>query len=191
MEEITPLHGSYIYADEVLIVEETYLHFADSTTSICDISREYILKNGKIELNVTYYFPKDAYLYLSYTCMLPLPAGMAKTSELYLENKSAQVIDFSNANITGSSTTIHSGYPANVVEFNGITKNGNDFSITTEVYTLKDSCDNFNSNFKTAIYNLESAGIKLYFGKYDEFEKVAIPKGTQWHTKSSWTLNVE
>ncbi len=176
------------------IVEKTKLKFGEADpakgTYYCDVVREYTIVGQKITLDVTYDYTRDAYFWLSYTCMFPVP----KTLGLY--------IDFLNDD--GTTTTwrtlkkgaadysgpMYGKLPAAECKIYGY--QNTDLSFRVQVYTKNDSLENYKNDSKLMYWDMNGDSNKIYFSKFPSADgsRTLVKAGTHYETSCSWILDI-
>ncbi|HAN21899.1 MAG: hypothetical protein A2Y15_06165 [Clostridiales bacterium GWF2_36_10] len=171
----------------LLIVEKTKILFHNTTTAFCDVVRTYIVVGNKITLEVTYDYIKDTYHGLSYTCMFPV----AKTHGLYITfnnidgtTKTVETLKVGAADYSGPQHGKTNAMNCKIWGYVDPT-----WTFDVEVYSQKDSCDNFKNANKTFYWDMNTTHNKLYFSKYSNADLVKA--GSRFDTKSSWTFYID
>ena len=67
-------------------------------------------------------------------------------------------------------------------------KKNTDYAFVVRVLTPEDSCDNYSNYAKTFYWDMNTTSNKLYFSRFPDSTYEKVPAGTEWHTKSDWTL---
>ncbi|MEG1742557.1 MAG: hypothetical protein RR246_00120 [Clostridia bacterium] len=184
--ELNPAIGQKIKIKNLKVVETTKLYVADINRPYCDVIRTYTVVGQKITLDVAYKFIEDCYFNLSYTCMFPIPKTLGLYIQFRNDDGTYETIKTSKVGSPSYDGPMYKGHAASSCLIYGYEQT--EYSFLVEVFTKKDSLEDFNSNFKTAYWDMNATTNKLYFGKFDENVRTHITKGTEWNTSCAWSL---
>ena len=138
-----------------------------------------------IKLNVDYKYVKDAYHYLSYTCMFPIDKKYGLYCDMIDKDgnkvKTVETLKVGKADYSGP---MNSGNAATRALIYGYTDER--YSFDVRVNTYADSLENQTNKFKTAFWDMNTSSNKLYFSKFDDSKASKIDAGTELHTECIW-----
>lgn len=150
-----------------------------------EMTRKYTFTGPQIKLNVDYNYVKDVQLNRSYTCMMPINKKYGLWCEMYNEKgellKTIETLKVGAADYSGPS---NSGNKACRALVYGYVKP--EYQIDVRVNTINDSLDNYNGDYKTAFWDMNTTDNKLYFTRFSNSVRKDIPAGTQYHTECIW-----
>ncbi len=189
-EKINIEEGDELWYDRIKIVEKTKLHYGDENDTYCDVIRTYRIAGKQITLNVDYKYTKDCRFYLSYTCMFPIEKKYGLWADMYgIDGKKLTTIETSRVGKADYSGPANSGNAASRVVVYG---EGSDrYSFDVRVNTWKDSVNDFDNDYKTAFWDMNTTSNKIYFSKYFIDKPTDIKKGTEFHTECVWRFCID
>jgi hypothetical protein len=150
-----------------------------------EVTRKYTFAGPMIKLNVDYKYVKDAYHYLSYTCMFPIDKKYGLYCDMIDKDgnkvKTVETLKVGKADYSGP---MNSGNAATRALIYGYTDER--YSFDVRVNTYADSLENQTNKFKTAFWDMNTSSNKLYFSKFDDSKASKIDAGTELHTECIW-----
>lgn len=150
-----------------------------------EMTRKYTFTGPQIKLNVDYKYVKDVQHNRSYTCMMPINKQYGLWCEMYNEKgellKTIETLKVGAADYSGPSNSGNSACRALVYGYAEPK-----YQIDVRVNTLEDSLDNYNGDYKTAFWDMNTTDNKLYFTKFSNATKKSIKAGDEYHTECIW-----
>jgi hypothetical protein len=155
-----------------------------------EMTRKYTFTGPQIKLNVDYKFVKDVTMMRSYTCMMPIDKKYGLWCEMYNEKgemlKKIETLKVGAADYSGPSNSGNKACRALVYGYIDAR-----YQIDVRVNTIQDSLDNYNGDFKTAYWDMNTNQNKLYFTRFSNSVKRNIKAGEEHHTESIWLLKFD
>ncbi len=202
-EKITLEKGDSVTVNSLHVIEKTKLLWFpdDNGDSIGDynnknmsyteddvyaeMTRKYTFTGPQIKLNVDYKYVKDVQFNRSYTCMMPINKKYGLWCEMYNEKgellKTIETLKVGAADYSGPS---NSGNKACRALVYGYVQP--EYQIDVRVNTIEDSLDNYNGDYKTAFWDMNTTDNKLYFTRFSNSVRKNIASGTEYHTECVW-----
>ncbi len=186
-KKLAPENGKTIEGlTEIKIIENTLLHLGDDTKCYAAVTRTYTVYGQSISLECDFRFLTDMSFSLSYTCMFPV----LKTVGLYCafrnDDGSENVVTTLEVGLADYSGPMYKDNAASECVIWG--KKNKDYAFVVRVLTPEDSCDNYSNFAKTFYWDMNTTTNKLYFSRFPDSAYEKVTAGTEWHTKSDWTL---
>ena len=176
------------------IVEKTKLKFGEADpakgTYYCDVIREYTVVGQKITLDVTYDYTRDAYFWLSYTCMFPVPKTLGLYIDFLKDDGTTTTWRTLKKGAADYSGPMYGKLPAAECKIYGY--QNTDLSFRVQVYTKNDSLENYKNDSKLMYWDMNGDSNKIYFSKFPSSDgsRTLVKSGTHYETSCSWTLDI-
>ncbi len=152
-----------------------------------EMTRKYTFTGPQIKLNVDYKFVKDVKMHRSYTCMMPIDKKYGLWCEMYNEKgemlKRIETLKVGAADYSGPSNSGNKACRALVYGYIDAR-----YQIDVRVNTIEDSVDNYNGDYKTAFWDMNTNQNKLYFTRFSNSTIRNIKAGDEHHTEAVWLL---
>ena len=179
--------GTPVKTENLVIVENTRLHWGDISNSFADVTRKYTVVGTQIKLNVDYKYTKDCYNWLSYTCMFPIDKKYGLYCDMIDEN--GKVINTITTKKIGAGDYSGPMNDKNAAVRAYIYGYADDrYAFDVRVTTKETSTENFKNDFKTAFWDMNTTENKLYFSKYDKDIPTKVEAGTELSTECVWNF---
>lgn len=179
--------GKEYEVDALTVIQKTHLHLGDPNTYYAAVTRTYTITAEQIRLDCEYDHVRDVYLYLSYTCMMPIIKAYGTHADFYQNGKLVyQCETGETCENEYASDTFYEGYAADCVVLYG-NKNPR-YKVQVRILTPETSTGNFENTRKTMFWDMNKTHNKLYFSKYNENEPTLVSAGTKYTTSCAWLL---
>ncbi len=157
------------------------------TDVYAEMARKYTFTGPQIKLNVDYKYVKDVKMNRSYTCMMPIDKRYGLWCEMYNEKgemlKRIETLKVGAADYSGASNSGNKACRALVYGYADPR-----YQLDVRVNTIQDSVDNYNGDYKTAFWDMNTNTNKLYFTRFSNSSKRDIKAGDEHHTEAVWLL---
>jgi hypothetical protein len=189
-KELELKDGEPVNLNSLKIIENTKLHWGDTSNTYCNVTRSYTVVGSQIRLDVSYDYTQDCYQWLSYTCMFPVDKQYGLyCSFISRKNKLLQTVETLKVGAADYSGDFLGKKAADRCIIWGYVKP--EYKFEVKVGTVADSCDNFKNSNKTFYWDMNTTHNKLYFSKYEMNTPSLVKSGTKLNTSSMWTFYIE
>ncbi|PKM62609.1 MAG: hypothetical protein CVU97_04445 [Firmicutes bacterium HGW-Firmicutes-21] len=189
-QEIVLPVGQSVQINNLMIVEKTHIDYHQTTNGFCDVVRTYIISGNKITLEVNYELTQNTYFGLSYTAMFPVHKNYGRYCKFLAEDGTdLGTVTTLPANDPNYTSKFYYNKAATTCIIWGDTNP--EYKFAVQIYTVKDSVDNFKNYEKTFYWDMNSTQNKLYFSRYNSSSATLVQAGTKMDTKTSWTFYIE